>query len=421
MDDVIVLGGGYAGLGAAYRLNQLGLRTTLIEAGRALGGHAACCTLAGVAVERFYHHYKPEDEHVLRLVRELGLADRLAWKKTRMGFLIDGRLHPFSSPLDLLRFSPFGFADKLRFAWGVLRAQWTDPAILENVSAAEWSVRDWSPAIYERMMRPLLTNKFEVAPEAVSAAFLQGRIRAVAGTKSKVRSGERLAYLKGGLDLLTERLAAAVSRTCEVVLDAPVDRIESAPNGFTVRSAGRVFRAANVVNTLPLDVFDRMEKDFPFANPVAYQGVCCAVFAVAEPLTPLYWINVLDQAVSFRLLVNQSALGEYPHSVLYCSNYVSPDDPILDAEPQTVLDRYRNDLERLFGRLTIKDAVLSRSRQGTPVFDKDYRRKVRYLESAVPKMAFAGNAMVFPGARTVSSVIGTGFRAADAVARSVGE
>ena len=195
--DALILGGGYAGLAAAHRLTQLGIPSTLVEAGASLGGHGACCTVAGNVVERFYHHYKPEDRHVIGLAEELGLGDQLEWRKTRMGFLVDGRLHPFSSPLDLLRFRPFSMVDKARFAWGVLRAQWTDPATLENVSAKDWGIKDWSPNIYERMLRPLLVNKFEVAPDAVSAAFLQGRIRAVAGTKSRIKGGERLAYLKG--------------------------------------------------------------------------------------------------------------------------------------------------------------------------------------------------------------------------------
>ena len=57
MGDVLILGGGYAGLGAAYRLARRGFRPTILEAGPQLGGHASCCTVAGVVVERFYHHY----------------------------------------------------------------------------------------------------------------------------------------------------------------------------------------------------------------------------------------------------------------------------------------------------------------------------------------------------------------------------
>jgi len=414
--DVLILGGGYAGLASAYRLSQLGFRSTLVEAGASLGGHGACCEVGGSIVERFYHHYKPEDRHVIRLAEELGLADQLEWRKTRMGFLVDGRLHPFSSPLDLLRFRPFSMADKVRFAWGVLRARWTDPAPLENVSARDWGMKDWSPGIYERMLRPLLVNKFEVSPDSVSAAFLHGRIRAVAGTKSKVRGGERLAYLKGGLDPLTERLAKTVSQSCTVRLNAPVERIERTPEGFSVRAGGEGFKASRLVCTLPLDMFERIEKNFPFRNEIAYQGVSCAVFAIKEPLTPLYWINVLDEGVSFRLLVNHSALGRFPHTILYCSNYVAPDDPVLNADPARVMDRYVGDLRRIFGNVTVLDSVLSRTRYGTPIFDRDYRRKLEGVRSLLPGLAFAGNTMVFPGARTISSVMGTGFRAAEELA-----
>jgi protoporphyrinogen oxidase len=140
------------------------------------------------------------------------------------------------------------------------------------------------------------------------------------------------------------------------------------------------------------------------------------VFAIREPLPPVYWVNVLDAGVSFRLLVNHTTLGDCPFSVVYCSSYVRPSNACLDEPADAVLDRYLADLHRVFGRVTVLDRVLSRSRNGTPVFDRHFRGKLDRLRAAVPGVSYAGNPMVFPGARTLSSVIGTGYRAADEAA-----
>ena len=106
MLDVVILGGGFAGLAAAYRLGQKGIRSIILEAAPSVAGLGGCCEVGGALVERFYHHIKPEDRHIIDLIGELGLGDNLEWTDTRMGFYHGGKVHPFSTALDLLRFRP---------------------------------------------------------------------------------------------------------------------------------------------------------------------------------------------------------------------------------------------------------------------------------------------------------------------------
>src|SRR6185295_12187486 len=121
---VLILGGGYAGLGAADTLGQAGMKSAVLEAGPSVGGLALCVQVGPVLVEGAYHHIKPQETELIGLIRELGLADQLRWTDTRMGFHTGGKTFPFSTPSDLLRFKPFNWRDKVRFGLGVLRTKY---------------------------------------------------------------------------------------------------------------------------------------------------------------------------------------------------------------------------------------------------------------------------------------------------------
>jgi protoporphyrinogen oxidase len=409
---VLILGAGFAGLAAALRLAREGVTSVILEAGPAPGGLGGCCQLDGVSIERFYHHIKPEDRHLIDLAGELGLADRLEWRDTRMGFYVGGRFHPFSTPLDLLRFSPLSFPDRLRFGLGVLHAKRIDGQQLEGLDAETWVLRVFGRNVYERVMKPMLLNKFGIPPARISAGFLQGRIKGLSSSKTDTRRGEQFAYLRGGLQQLADRVTASVQGRSELLLRTPVERIESRSGGFHVWSGGREFSAPVVINTLPLSVFAGLPRNFDFQSRIEYQAVVCAIFALREDPTPLYWTNVLDPGISFRVVVNQTRLDPQRHPVVYCGNYMRPDDPFFHQPDSVVLETYERDLARMFGAVSIVDRAISRTRFATPVFDRDFAANTAHLDAALPGMVFAGNVKIYPYSRTVSSVIGTGYAAA---------
>jgi protoporphyrinogen oxidase len=419
MTRVAILGGGYAGLGAALRLGELGIRSTLFEAAGTLGGLGGTALVGGIPVERFYHHIKPEDVHVLDLAQRLGLGDRLRWVDTRMGFLSGGSLHPFSSPLDLLLFRPFSTVDKVRFAMGVLKAKRTDGAGLTEQDAESWIIREWGRSVYERMMRQMLLNKFGIEPREISAAFLHGRIKGLSSSKSSFKGGERFAYLEGSVAPLTERLVAEVGRYADVRAGTPVTSLSRRGGGFRIETPTGGCDADVIINTLALTAFEGIKRDFPFDHSIRYQGAINGIFVVRQKVTPLYWINILDPEISFRVLVNQSALGSYQHTVLYCGNYVAPSAEMFQKSDDELAKIYRRDLEKIFGPLDIIDHGIFRTPVATPIFDREYGRRVSDLDQKVPNMIFAGNVKIYPGTRTLSSVFRTGLEAAEQVTEQV--
>jgi protoporphyrinogen oxidase len=96
------------GLAAAHHALQAGHEVTVFEADRVAGGMAAHFDFDGLSIERFYHFVCKADRPTFELMEELGLADRMIWRKTSMGYFIDGKHHRWGDPLALLAFPRLG-------------------------------------------------------------------------------------------------------------------------------------------------------------------------------------------------------------------------------------------------------------------------------------------------------------------------
>ena len=72
-----IIGGGIAGLTAAYRFAKAGHQVTLWERAPRLGGQAAAFEVTGNHLEYFYHHLFQSDREIVALIEELGIGDHL--------------------------------------------------------------------------------------------------------------------------------------------------------------------------------------------------------------------------------------------------------------------------------------------------------------------------------------------------------
>lgn len=92
MRDVAVVGAGLAGLTAAYRLAQAGLKPQVFERYPVPGGLARVIEVGGEPLEVFYHHLFTNDTAITALADELGLGDDIEWLPSKMGIWTGGQL-----------------------------------------------------------------------------------------------------------------------------------------------------------------------------------------------------------------------------------------------------------------------------------------------------------------------------------------
>ena len=134
-----IIGGGAAGLAAAYELTKQGHYAEVFERATFLGGQASTFPVGGGQLERGYHHLFVSDTDMTELVHELGLGHKLAWLESKVGLFYDGKIWDFATPMDLLRFKPLSLIERLRVGWWTFVLQkTTNWRKFEHITATEW-------------------------------------------------------------------------------------------------------------------------------------------------------------------------------------------------------------------------------------------------------------------------------------------
>ncbi|HEV2369765.1 MAG TPA: FAD-dependent oxidoreductase, partial [Acidimicrobiales bacterium] len=158
---VAIIGGGIAGCATALRLADDGYSVSLLERSPQLGGLLVSFSVGGTPLECFYHHIFPHEQDIIDLIGSLGLGEHLEWRDSSTGVLTDGRIWPFTSPADLLRFSPLPVRDRIRAGVGALAMrrvrEWQE---LDKVPASEWLRSYCGDQAAKVLWDPLLAAKF---------------------------------------------------------------------------------------------------------------------------------------------------------------------------------------------------------------------------------------------------------------------
>ena len=153
-----IVGAGIMGVSLGYFLSQQGAEVEIFEASPHLGGLAGPLVLEdGTAVDRFYHAILSSDSHLRGLCTELGIAGRLRFRQTRMGFYHGGQIYSMNNVVEFLRFPPLNWIDRGRLGATVLAAQLVrDWQTLERVSVEKWLLRWSGRNTYDNIWRPML-------------------------------------------------------------------------------------------------------------------------------------------------------------------------------------------------------------------------------------------------------------------------
>ena len=449
---VAVVGAGVAGLTAAYELGRAGAHCDVYERWPGLGGQAATLDVGGgVLLERYYHHLFTSDRHIAALYRKLELPDAIEWRPSSVGFFAAGRIHPFTTPIDLLRFPPLSPLERLRLGLAVVDLQYRgrDVGPFEGVTAKEWVVRRVGRGGWESMWGPLLRGKFGGRAEEISMAWLWSKLTLRRQVKGQEARGEVLGYPRGSFEPLFQALAAAIARHGgRVLIDRPAARIgRGAEGGFDVwAGAAGSFRRGHdprsferdgeperydaVLATVPNDVFEQLlDPDLAGAvgegylarlRSIDYHAALCLLLELDRPLTRYYWTNVADPELPFIGLIEQTNFVEPERyggrRFLYVANYAEPGDALLSLSPDELLDRYEPGLRRVnpaFGKDWVRERWLFREPAAQPIVTVGYRERMPPLATGVAGLVLANTTQVYPEDRGTNYAVRLGRQAAE--------
>jgi protoporphyrinogen oxidase len=195
LGDVLVIGGGIAGLASAHALLRAGAKVTVLEATASFGGLGTTFRHREHDLDCFYHVVLPTDEHLIRLCSELGLQDRLYWREASLGFMYRRRLYALGGPGDLLRFGAVPLWDRLRLGLtAVYAAHFARSKGLDGITAETWLARLSGKRAFGRLWRPLLEAKFGTAYSQIPALWYWASFRREKGTGPEVKGYPRFGY-----------------------------------------------------------------------------------------------------------------------------------------------------------------------------------------------------------------------------------
>ena len=426
---VVVVGAGVAGLTAAYRLAQAGLRPLVLESYPEAGGLARAITVGGEKLDALYHHIFTSDTAYTSLAEELGLSDTIEWLPSRMGFWTEGRLWDFGTPLSLVKFGPLSIADKFRFAWWTLMLQRSrNPAPFEDITAKDWVCRHMGRRVWEKVWAPLFRQKFSTMAEDVAMVWLWGKIALRGRSRSSSGMGERLGYMKGAfirlVDALQERI---VDHGGRILFRTEVRSISEATEGcFRVEADQFSCLSRQVLLATPADNALRIAGELMSPeerekiSALRSTGALCTVLELKQSLSPYYWLNIADASMPFGGLIehtNYVPRSRYGNQhILYISNYLFPDDPLFLSPRRSLMESYVPALKRInpdFDESWINKVHHFRAESAQPVVDRGYRRRVPSMETSVPGLVLCTMAQIYPEDRGQNYAVVYGERAAE--------
>ena len=425
-----IIGGGVGGLGAAYELAKGGHEVAVYERAPFLGGLASTFEVGGGRLERFYHHLFLSDKVIIGLLEELGLADRLIWKDSTVGFYYKGRIYPFSTPMDLLRFSPVGLVDRVRMGLVSLYLQRVKRWQKFEGRTASAYIRKWmGKRNYEVVWGPLLHGKFTKYKDEIGMPWLWSKFATRVASRDKAFK-EKLGYIRGSWGVLVDALEGRIrAHGGQVHLNTSVARVLTEgghvsglavqwPDGRRTEEAFDVVIATAPSFSLPRLV-DLPSEYLAKVQGVEYEGAIAVIWVLKHSLSPVYWLNISDPEIPFLLTLEQTNLvppEEYGGKhIVYTANYVTREDKRWGMDAEAIVEDYLPHLKKInpaFDRSWVEAYHLHKEPAAQPIMKANYLQLMPPAKTPIGGLWLASMSQVYPEDRGTNYSIRLGMEVA---------
>ncbi|MBC8334106.1 MAG: NAD(P)/FAD-dependent oxidoreductase [Anaerolineales bacterium] len=426
-----IIGAGYAGLSAAYDLAKAGNQVTIYEGMDSVGG------LAGGfkdpkwdwTVDRFYHHWFASDNHMLGLIEELGLSDKVLFPRPYTVLLHNEKWYPFDSITQALLFPGLGWGlDKIRFGLvGVFLKLTKNWRALEKFTVDAW-MRKWAGnRVYETMWEPMLIGKFGRHYKDVPMSWFWARIHART-TKLGTFVGGFQAFADSFAEKLCEmgveiRLSA---RVLKIVRSSPKgDRQTSDQVSVTGESGAEEYDQVLVTTSPAAMAFlvpDLPEDYLGALKNLKHMGAVVLVAALKHQLSEqgYYWFNLpKGDGFPFLALVEHTNYVGAEHfggdHIVYAGDYLEPGHAHFDLSADELMDKFADSFARInpkFERDWVSKVWAFKADYAQPVPQLGHSENIPEIRTPVDGIYFASMSQVYPWDRGTNFAVEIGRRAA---------
>ena len=435
-----IIGGGAAGLAAAYELTGAGHYAEVFEQAPFLGGQASTFPVGGGQLERGYHHLFLSDTAMAELMEELGLGERLEWYESKVGLYHSGRIWSFSTPLDLLRFKPLSLAQRVRVGLRTVLLQRTGEwRQFEGTTAKDWIMAHMGAEAYQVIWEPLLRGKFGEYFDQVSMAWLWGKIYLRVASRGKKWERERLGYPMGSFGEVFDRLGERiVENGGKVNIGYGIAKIvteEGRATGLLPSGAGEGAEPLEfdaVISTTPSYIFPRLVEGLPEEYleklaSVRYLSAVLIVLVLDRPLSSYYWMNIADRSLPFVGIIEHTNMIDRQlyggHHIAYVTNYLSRDNPLYQMNQEELLAEYVPHLTRInpeFDPSWILEYHYHKVDGAQPIIGVNYGEQIPEHRTPIKNLYLANTTQIYPEDRGTNYSVRMGRQVARMVMEDLG-
>jgi oxygen-dependent protoporphyrinogen oxidase len=423
--DVAIVGGGIAGLAAAYELRQRGVSAAVLEAASRPGGVITTERVDGWVIDGGPDSMLVQKPAAVALCRELGIADRLISTLTprTAHVLREGRLHPLAEgsflgfPLTfgaLARSSLFTAAGKVRLASELVIPRLAGE---DDESIGAFVRRRFGEEAVDYLAEPLLAGIHAGDVERLSMRALFPRlVEAERQSGSVLRAFRALRVtpspqgafvsLPGGTGELVDALLDALPGV--VRTNARVSELHRAGSLVLESGIGRLHARA-VILAVPAYAAAVLLRGFDttiaaFCDGVPYASTATVAFGyrrdqVAHPMQGTGFVvpRVERSALLAGTWVTSKWPGRAPDGHVLLRGFLGGgrDPHRLDASDETLIETAREELEDLLG--ITGDPVITRLCRWTrqsPQYEVGHLQRVAAIDdqlTALPGVFLTGS------------------------------
>ncbi len=428
---VVVIGAGVTGLVAAYELVKKGFSVTVVETSNSLGGLAGSFLIEGNPVEKYYHFICRGDDDLIDLTRELGIEEAVHWRPASTGFFIQDRILGFSGPIDLLKFTPLTWSQRLRFGLNVLISQHrTDWQALDEYSAKDWLLKQVGPEAYQAIWDPLLRIKFGRFHSEISAAWIWHRIHRFALSEQLLRR-KLVPVLRQRVFHAHRSIGVPIGRIGFIQTS---QRNHSIQNRYRQNEGSRrvlapenqLIAADAVISTVAIPRFTKLIPSLGDYSDglerIEYLNIVCMLLHLNRRLSNNFWTNINDPRIAFNGIIELTNLNPRPDlsgtHLVYIPFYLDSADQRWSFEDEQLYDEYSAGLKLLqpeFDNSWVRNWRVSRDWHAQAICRRGFLRIMPTHETPVENLYITDSSQYYPEDRTISASVRLGRQVASLV------